>query len=604
MISCRAERERSTMRPGLGVWLIAGCLMALQSGVVSGQQRQGPIQLFPGTPSEQAPQTAPGQGIGPSGPLHPPPDVGRSERPPGGFAVEGLAAPEVDAIGLDAGFGPDLWQGSDPGLVLKLIRNLPIATQSPPLRELTRRLLITGTNLPIEPSGSLLEARVARLIAMGAIEDAALLMGQLPATDQDSALTRAAADVALLQGDDERACGLAQDVAPASPVPYWAKLTAYCRLRSGDIDGGRLAVELLREAGGPEDAAFLELADVMASGRSGGVLAGLGQPSALDIAMLRSAALPLPHAALADPSPALLAAIVATPALAPDAGLELAERAFTAGVLSAEGLAARYLETASEEAGDADLLTAISDDWGPGTRARAFRRAREEQVAAARAELLDAVWLAAAGPDRMMIARTLVEPFAGLPLDEGLVFAAPSTARALLGAERPVPAARWFVLLERAEDEGAPSEEEAAALAPLFALAGVGGRRSVPEPTAEMIATWQAASGAEPDHAARLFSLLEGVSGPVAPAFWRDLLQPPFESAAPAPSLPLWRLLERSEAAQHDGELTLIALHLLDGGRPEANREAVVRGLRALRAAGLDGQARAIAVADALMAGL
>jgi hypothetical protein len=167
-----------------------------------------------------------------------------------------------------------------------------------------------------------------------------------------------------------------------------------------------------------------------------------------------------------------------------------------------------------------------------------------------------------------------------------------------------VPAARWFVLLDRADDEGAPSEEAAAALAPLFALAGIGGRRSVPEPTAEMIAAWQAASGAQPNEAARLLSLLEGVSGPVAPALWRDLLEPPYLSAAPGPSLPLWRLLERTEAAQRDGELTLIALHLLDGGRPEVSREAVVRGLGALRAAGLDGQARAIAVADALMAGL
>jgi hypothetical protein len=575
---------------GPAAWLITGCLVVLQPGPAGGQQRQGPIQLFPSTPD-----AAPGDD---AAPLEPAPD---DRRPPSGFEVEGLAAPEVDAIGLDAGFGPELWRGSDPALVLKLLRDLPVATHNPPLRELTRRLLISGTNLPVEPGGSLLAARVARLEAMGALGDAALLLAQLPPTDQDSALTRAAADVALLRGDDERACRLAQDVAPASEVPYWTKLMAYCRLRAGDIAGGRLTVDLLREAGGAEDAAFLELADAMASGSPGEV--GLAEPSPLHVAMLREAGVPLPPPALANPSPALLAAIVATPELAPDAGLELAEQAFMAGVLSADALAARYLEAAPADDG-ADVLTAIGDEWGPDTRARALRRAREEEVAPARAELLDALWLAAAGPGRIMIARTFVQPFAGLPLEEGLVFAAPSTARALLGAERPVSAAHWFALLERADGAASGSRQAAASLSPLFTLADIGGRRSVPEVSAEMLAAWRAASGAGPERTARLLSLLEGISGPVDPALWRDLLEPPFESASPAPNLPLWRLLERTGAERRDGELILIALHLLGGGGPEANLEAVLQGLRALRTAGLDGQARAIAVTDALMAGL
>jgi hypothetical protein len=66
----------------------------------------------------------------------------------------------------------------------------------------------------------------------------------------------------------------------------------------------------------------------------------------------------------------------------------------------------------------------------------------------------------------------------------------------------------------------------------------------------------------------------------------------------------LWRALDRAAAERRLGETVLLALHML-GGEPQATHpEALTAGLRALRAVGLNQEARAIAMATALQMGL
>lgn len=581
--------------------LTAGTLV-LQLMPAAGQQR-GPIQLFPEVRPGEEPPAPRELDVAPRVPPGAPTEGLPAGEAPGRFRVEGLEAPAVDAAGLGGGLGPDLWQGSDPELVLNLLADLPVVTQNPPLRELTRRLLITGADLPGGRGGRLLEARVERLLAMGDLSSAAGLLEQLPPTDRDTPVVRSAADVALLQGDDDRACRLAQDVAPASQAPFWGKLTVYCRLRTGDVDGARLALDLLREREAGDDAAFFALAEIMASSGAAGSVPELAEPSPLHVAMARAAGLPLDEAALAEPSPPLLAAITRAPALAPDGGLALVERGFAMGVLGGTELAARYLEAAPDDGGG-DVLAEIEADWGPGARALVLQRVQQEQLAGARAELLDAVWRAARGPERTLVAHAFDRSFVELPLEDGLTFAAPSAARALLGVERPVPAARWFGFLRTAGAADAQAQQAAAALAPLFALAGFGGSEQVPRPSEEMIAAWQDASAAGGEQALLLLALLEGVGARVAPEVWLALLDPPFQTEVRRPVMPLWRILETAQADQQRGLLMLSALHMLAGDPGEGDLEATVAGLQALRAAGFDREARGIALASALMQGL
>ena len=100
----------------------AGLIAAISMvTALAGLAQEGPIQLFPerGTPAgaEAAPKHERQQIPAPSErSILPRPDPSPSE-PAGEFVVEGLAAPELDAIGLsgptEGGFDRPLWQDAD-----------------------------------------------------------------------------------------------------------------------------------------------------------------------------------------------------------------------------------------------------------------------------------------------------------------------------------------------------------------------------------------------------------------------------------------------------------------------------------------------------------
>jgi hypothetical protein len=560
--------------------------------------QEGPIRLFPEQLSPAAP-AAPALGETPPGAVlpAPPPGLAPTTPPPQGFQVEGLAPPEVDSIGLggagEAGFGRTLWAGSEPELILTLLAHLPVASRNPPLAALTRRVLATGAPLDgATGGGRVLSARVERLLAMGDLDSAKRLLDQLPPSEGDSALARLAAEAALLAGDDPAACQRAADLAPTSTDGFWPELVVYCRLVAGDRDGARLGLDLLREAGQTDDAAFFQLVGMVAD-RADAAPPALASPRPVHIALLRHAGQPLPAASL---PPAALTAAAREPGLAGDHQLELAERAFLAGGLPAADLAAIYAERAP--AGDA--LAAVRTAWGPAARAMAYRAAREVQAPTELAALLDATWLAARGDERFLVAEALAARFAELPVDRAWSAVAPSAARGLLAADRLLPAARWFSLLaaERATDSRA--RYEMAGLTPLFALAGIGGSDAVPAFDEAAVAAWRVATPDAEVKAERLFALLDGVGSPVPDRVWWQELEPPFELAASIPASPLWRGLERAVAGKRLGETVLFALNMLNGQPEAAYPVALTGALRALRAAGLDREARAIAVATAI----
>ncbi len=303
------------------------------------------IRLFPDLGNEPPPaQSAPASPQSQSRP-----QTEGEESAPKGFRIEGLAAPEIDAVGLagpaEGGFAESLWAGSDGELVLALLSTLPVASENPPLTALTRRLLMTGAPLRgvIEP-GSVLGARADRLLAMGDLDGAAALLERVPPTRSDSQIARLVVQTALLRGDEDGACGRANDIAPTSSAAFWAKVAIYCRLADGDRDGAMLGLDLLRDQGLSEDAAFFALATMIAQGQPAPVPLAPGGPTALHVALYRLADLPLPQNALAAASPELLAVAAREPGLVADDRLAIAERAFLFGALPADDLAARYRE--------------------------------------------------------------------------------------------------------------------------------------------------------------------------------------------------------------------------------------------------------------------
>jgi hypothetical protein len=147
-------------------------------------------------------------------------------------------------------------------------------------------------------------------------------------------------------------------------------------------------------------------------------------------------------------------------------------------------------------------------------------------------------------------------------------------------------------------------QRAAAGLAPLFALAGVGDSEAVPRIDRAAIEAWQRASTVDQALAERLFASLQGLGAPIEPGAWRDLLAGHYHRQQAAPATVLWRGLEQAAAERRVGETVLFALHMLNGQPEAAHPEVLVACLRALSRVGLDRDARAIAVATALISGL
>jgi hypothetical protein len=298
----------------------------------------------------------------------------------------------------------------------------------------------------------------------------------------------------------------------------------------------------------------------------------------------------------------VLAAVTRAPALAGADQLAAIEQAFVVGATSADRVAASYAE--QDGAGGADDLPSAQSRWDPGTRAIAYAAVRAERDPAARGALLDATWQATRGAERFLIAEVFAQPFVELPVERQLAGVAPSAARALLAAERPVPAVGWLSLLTAEAGPDTEPQRAVAGLLPLFALAGVGGRDAVPRIDGAAIEAWQRATSADQALAERLFASLEGVGASIAAGTWRDLLAGHDQRQQAAPATALWRGLEQAAAERRVGDTVLFVLHMLDGQPEAVHPEALVACLRSLARVGLDRDARAIAVATALISDL
>ncbi len=201
--------------------------------------------------------------------------------------VATLSAPDYFSNGArDTGLGPDLWTGSSAQTASTVIPMLAVKPLSPAAQALARRVLATGASGP-DGAGrdpELAGARINALIAQGGAKDAGVILSRTVNLERSPDLAQAGAEAALLAGQDERACAIAEGLTTGREEIYWLRLRAYCQLRSGQIGPARLTFDLAQ--GQARDAIYGRLMNAK--------LAGAGDPGAaatrngLDYALSRS----------------------------------------------------------------------------------------------------------------------------------------------------------------------------------------------------------------------------------------------------------------------------------------------------------------------------
>ncbi|MFT5969476.1 MAG: hypothetical protein ACI9ND_003402, partial [Yoonia sp.] len=160
-----------------------------------------------------------------------------------------LDGPSPDPIGLLSsdltGLPRSLWSASEEATLITLLQAEKI-DDLPAMQDLLKTMLLAETDPPLgaSASGALFQARIDKLLDMGAIEPAQALLEQAGSETPD--LFRRWFDVALLTGSEDRACRTLQariDVAPT----YAARI--FCLARGGDWPAAALSLNTHRVLG-------------------------------------------------------------------------------------------------------------------------------------------------------------------------------------------------------------------------------------------------------------------------------------------------------------------------------------------------------------------
>jgi len=571
MSVCRIKRVFPALR------LAAAGLLLSAAAVAAESSPPPPLVLAPATPP-----------IILTSPVMPPPSAD-----PQDVAVErqDLAAPVAEAVGvMDArqgGFPSTVWTGTSAVTMRALLPHIPLTNESPTLRALARRLLLTAAPPPKGAVDgdrpSLAELRVNRLLALGAVDGAVDLANAAPAALRSPGLTEARIQTLLLAGRMDAACAEIGGVGPGGEL---AKVQILCQLAAGNA-AGTIGLDLQRERK-PADTAFITAAEVVSGlPLAKGGIPSLREPSPVQLATLAAAKLPLPADAVETASPAALRAIAGAPTTPPDLRLAAAERAEALGVFDTDSL--RKLVGATEFKSD----ELAKPDAVPGARGLALLARAAEAAAdpAIQAALLSRGLDQATTRGRYPTAARLLAPLVlRVPAQPALLPFAAVAARALLVAGRADAATPWLDLASHDPD----AAKATARLWPLARLHGVGDASPV------AAAAWR--QSVEPRRAVLAFALLSGLGQRQPDGEIASLLDAR-GGVAPAPAVSL--LLDNAAHDQALGGTVLAALASLEaGGLDKTDPATLARVLAALKGVGLEPEARRLAVEILLANGM
>jgi hypothetical protein len=599
--ACRAVR-------GCGSWrLIAVAAMVAAAPVTHAADEtvlQAPLTLVPLEGAPSALQTAPAA-------LQTAPAV------PGRAVIEvnPLGDISLDSIGVlgpnNGGFAQDMWRGTDRTVVESLLARLPGDIRSPTLRDLARRMLLTIATPPVVPSGAppprgsnLLVARASRLAAMGEVDGLNELMAVVPSRLDNEDLARVRVDGLLVAQENDEACRqIRNGIIAYKAGPYWQKAMVFCNMAAGDTDKVMLGVDLLRELGAADDPVFLTLASAAAGGTAD--VPADAPLSPLHLAMLGTAGQPIPPAAVAQASPALLVAIARSPKADIQVRAHAAELATAAGLLTGEALAQIYgaFTFTPEQLGNA--ISTFQSGPGPMARAMLYQAARAQNLPATRAEVLRvALRPSGAAEVYQAVVRAFLPLLLEVPATSELAWFAGTAGRALYAAGQFEAASAWLAL---GRQEAILNPQAATAVAALWPYSRLAGDTAMT--TAGSLASWSGMGGPAGDTAqARRQSLLRAAFqalGEQDSLPWSTIATAADVPARPLPAAALLYALQDASESQRVGETVLLVLVVLGTAGPADSHVMALSGaIAALNRLGFEQDARALAIEAALANGV
>lgn len=165
----------------------------------------------------------------------------------------------------DGGLGPDLWQGTSAERAISLLGGIKL-TQKFGAKDLIRAVILSGGVPPRAQDGLTREqyiaARLQAILTLGNTEAFNQITSSSSLNMTTPSTLKLSVEHALLSGDVQNACSVADSITLERKAPYWAKLRSYCHFTKDEIPAAELTSDLLQRAG-HEDDIFYSLLGVL-----------------------------------------------------------------------------------------------------------------------------------------------------------------------------------------------------------------------------------------------------------------------------------------------------------------------------------------------------
>jgi hypothetical protein len=497
-------------------------------------------------------------------------------------ALRELDAWSVSALTQGEGALPrTLWSGSDAGVVAALLDSLPAVYASPATQGLARRVLLSGGDAPAGDALQAARNRFEALGKMGAADPLAIMAAGSGAALSDPQIALFAAQAELARGRRPEACARGRNANVGDqPPPFLLRLRAYCAAAVGDRAAADLALELARAANAAD--AWYSAAVAAAGGAPTARPPNARYENSLAVQLSLAGNLRPTANSLGNASTLALVALARGETAPQPQRAQAATLAYRRGALSAAEARAIFRATPAE----------IGAPAGPYVQALRTMEAAPGSLEAAGA--IAAVLRQASAPSDFYAAALFFRN------DIASLQTAPDQAAALLFARAAVLAgdpdvARRLVASAR---QAGVSE---LVLGPLDAALAVRGGLNEPDATFALSRRIDAAGATGARGAARDVVIMVAAGAPSNASIDAFLAANPPQGGAAADAGFLLALASASER-RAVGETALLAVSACGDGPWRLDAVSLARILSALRAVGLDADARRIAV-EAILAG-
>lgn len=169
--------------------------------------------------------------------------------PEAGIRVDTLGGLEASAVGLEPGYGPEIWRRSRAAYTIPQLDRLPVQS---PIRILKQMEVAVLRGQARGPAGeveqkSWFAARLDRLLDLGNTQSVVELMQVTGAMTRDKQAAQTYISAFLLSGDIGRACGIRTAVALPADSLFAIEYNILCQLFAGDRPSAALAIDLHTE---------------------------------------------------------------------------------------------------------------------------------------------------------------------------------------------------------------------------------------------------------------------------------------------------------------------------------------------------------------------